>query len=249
MAAASTDVTRDAATSERHDISGKVDDGKKRNTEEKTKKEEVTIKTKVRTQYHCHSVPNVWSQCVKGVVPVKRSVLGSSALISTIMVGKPGLWVGALGRHLFLKQTRRTKPDNATRPGAHDGTRPTHRTGTEGQRQGRPHTQDTRKQAPGNGRTDEPEIQVAFPTFRFNLRGGTTGRTTAFSRVPVLISRRQPPVSEDGNHPSPRYQTNSQPLGGDGNHPSPRYQTNSQPLGGDGNHPSPKTATTRLRDT
>ena len=39
--------------------------------------------------------------------------------------------------------------------------------------QGRPHTQDTRRHAPGNGRTDEPENQVAFPTFRFDLRGGT----------------------------------------------------------------------------
>ena len=103
---------------------------------------------------------------------------------------KPGLWVGALGRRLFLKQTRWTKPDNATMPGAHDGTRHTHTEPEKKARgQGHPHSQDTRKQAPGNGRTDEPENQVAFPTFRFDLRGRDTGRTTAFSRVPVLFSR------------------------------------------------------------
>ena len=89
--------------------------------------------------------------------------------------------------------------------------------------QGRPHTQDTRKQAPGNGRTDEPEIQVAFPTFRFDLRRGTLAVLPPSRVSPVLISRRQPPVSE--------------------------IPDNSQPLGGDGNHPSPKTATTRLRET
>ena len=38
-------------------------------------------------------------------------------------------------------------------------------------------------------------------------------------------ARRQPPVSEDSNHPSPRFQTNSQALGRDGNHPSPRALT------------------------
>ena len=109
------------------------------------------------------------------------------------MVGKPGLWVGALGRHLFLKQTWRTKPDNATRPGAHDGTRPTHRTGTEGQRP-RPPThpghQETSARKRAHRRAGDPG---SFHHFSFQLEGRDTGRTSAFSSL--FLSR-------DGNHPS-----------------------------------------------
>ena len=136
----------------------------------------------------------------RGKLPKDRSS-GSSPLIPpattesplcTWSVGqkKPGLWVGALGRRLFLKQTRETKPDNATRPGAHDRDQ-THTRNPKRRPEARshPHSQDTRKQAPGNGRTDEPENQVAFPTLQFDLRRGTLAVLPPSRVSPVLISR------------------------------------------------------------
>ena len=78
-------------------------------------------------------------------------------------------------------ETRRRRRARTTR---RDQT--TNRTGTEGQRPG-PRNQDTRKQAPGNGRTDKPENQVSFPTFRFDLRGGTLAVLPP-SRVSLLLS-------------------------------------------------------------
>ena len=98
------------------------------------------------------------------------------------------LWDGAPSRCLFLKQTRRTKPDNTTRSGAHDGTRPTHRTGKEGQRPGpptQPGHQETHARKRAHRGAGEPG---SFPHVLVRLEGRDTGCTTALSRVPVLIS-------------------------------------------------------------
>ena len=102
-----------------------------------------------------HSRPPRRARSSRGSVGQKKPVFGSVP------------WVVAS----FLKQTRRTKPDDAERPEPHDGTKPMKRTGTEGQRPG-PRTQET---------------QVAFPTFLVRLEGRYTGDIAAFSRVSAVV--------------------------------------------------------------
>ena len=72
--------------------------------------------------------------------------------------------------------------------------------------QGRPHSQDTKRHAPGNGRTDEPENKVAFPTFWFDLRGGTLAvlqscRVSLFSSLASATMRTRQERATPDPHP------------------------------------------------
>ena len=167
---------------------GRGEDEERRGNE----KDQSKYPAKCHHQYHCKAVRG------KGYLQKDRSSRAVAPYPGHH--GEPALHVvgrsektRSLGRcpgsSPLFETDPETEPDDTIMPGAHDETGPTDRNGTEGQRPGpptQPGHQETSARKRAHRQAGEPG---SFPHVSVRLEGRDSGGTTAFSRVPVLISR------------------------------------------------------------